>query len=68
MDFETVLSLIPFAAILCAGIFVQAAAGFAAGLLIVPALLWCGYSIPAAQCALAGGYYPAEHLGCLESA
>ena len=52
MDFETVLSLIPFAAILCAGIFVQAAAGFAAGLLIVPALLWCGYSIPAAQCAL----------------
>ncbi len=43
---------LPLVAILCAGIFVQSAAGFAAGLLIVPALLWCGYSIPAAQCSL----------------
>ena len=47
-----ILSLFPFAAILCVGIFVQAAAGFAAGLVIVPALLWFGYSIPAAQCSL----------------
>jgi hypothetical protein len=52
MNVETIFSLIPFAVILCAGIFVQAAAGFAAGLVIVPALLWCGYSIPAAQCSL----------------
>ena len=52
MDVEMILSLLPFAAILCAGIFVQAAAGFAAGLVIVPALLWFGYSIPAAQCSL----------------
>lgn len=44
--------LIALIAILCFGIFVQAAAGFAAGLLIVPALLWSGYSIPAAQSAL----------------
>ena len=52
MDFDTLLSFISFAAILSIGIFVQAAAGFAAGLLIVPALLWCGYTIPDAQCAL----------------
>ena len=52
MDVEMILSLVPFAVILCAGIFVQAAAGFAAGLVIVPALLWFGYSIPAAQCSL----------------
>ncbi|MDA7915297.1 sulfite exporter TauE/SafE family protein [Rubripirellula sp.] len=52
MDVELIISLVPFAVILCAGIFIQAAAGFAAGLVIVPALLWCGYSIPAAQCSL----------------
>ncbi|MFG0263245.1 MAG: TSUP family transporter [Novipirellula sp. JB048] len=46
------VSLTPFALILCAGIFVQSAAGFAGGLLIVPALMWCGYSIPEAQTAL----------------
>lgn len=45
-------SLIALALILCVGIFVQAAAGFAAGLLIVPAMLWCGYSIPEAQTSL----------------
>ena len=50
MDF--IVSMLPFTLILCVGIFVQSAAGFAAGLLIVPALLWCGYSIPAAQCSL----------------
>ena len=49
---ETIVTILPFALILCAGIFVQSAAGFAAGLMIVPALLWCGYSIPAAQCSL----------------
>ncbi|TWU22182.1 Sulfite exporter TauE/SafE [Novipirellula galeiformis] len=46
------VSMLPFALILCVGIFVQSAAGFAAGLLIVPALMWCGYSIPEAQTAL----------------
>ena len=49
---EMLLASIPLVLILCAGIFVQSAAGFAAGLTIVPALLWCGYSIPAAQCSL----------------
>ena len=50
MDY--VISQLPLALILCVGIFVQSAAGFAAGLLIVPALLWCGYTIPEAQCSL----------------
>ena len=49
---EFIISIIPLAIILCVGIFVQSAAGFAAGLLIVPALLWFGYTIPAAQCSL----------------
>ncbi len=49
---DSIVNILPFALILCVGIFVQSAAGFAAGLLIVPALLWCGYSIPAAQCSL----------------
>ncbi len=46
------VSILPFALILCIGIFVQSAAGFAAGLFIVPALMWFGYSIPEAQTSL----------------
>jgi uncharacterized protein len=49
---ETFLSYLPFALIVCSGIFIQAAAGFAAGLIIVPALFWYGYPIPEAQAAL----------------
>ncbi|TWU54605.1 Sulfite exporter TauE/SafE [Rubripirellula tenax] len=45
-------SMLPITLILCLGIFVQSAAGFAAGVLIIPVLLWCGYTIPAAQSAL----------------
>lgn len=48
-DFATLLLL---AAMLSLGIFVQSAAGFAAGLLIVPALLWSGFPIPEAQISL----------------
>jgi uncharacterized protein len=40
------------AIVLSFGIFVQSAAGFAAGLLIVPTLLWAGFSIPEAQASL----------------
>ena len=40
------------AIVLSFGIFVQSAAGFAAGLLIVPTLLWAGFSIPEAQVSL----------------
>ncbi len=49
---ELVTEAIPLTLTLCVGVFVQSAAGFAAGLTIVPALLWFGYSIPAANCAL----------------
>lgn len=49
---EIIYESVPLVAILCLGVFVQSAAGFAAGLTIIPALLWLGYSIPAAQCAL----------------
>lgn len=49
---DGIIAALPIVLILCGGIFVQSAAGFAAGLLIVPALLWCGYTIPAAQSAL----------------
>ena len=49
---EELWTLLPLAAILAAGIFLQAAAGFAAGLLIVPAMLWAGFSIPEAQTSL----------------
>src|SRR6056297_810373 len=45
-------SALPLVAILSTGIFVQAAAGFAAGLLIIPCMLWFGYSIPEAQTSL----------------
>lgn len=60
---ESIVSLLPLAVILCAGIFVQSAAGFAAGLLIVPALLWCGYTIPAAQCCLLVATIPQNAWG-----
>ena len=45
---------LPFILILSVcGVFVQECCGsFAAGLTIIPALLWFGISIPAAQCAL----------------
>ena len=46
------LAMLPLTLILCAGIFVQSAAGFAAGLTIIPAMLWAGYSIPEAQTSL----------------
>src|SRR6056297_1056188 len=49
---ETVIEQWPLVLILCYGIFVQSAAGFAAGLLIVPSLLWFGYLIPESQTSL----------------
>jgi uncharacterized membrane protein YfcA len=49
---DALVSHFPLVLILCVGIFVQSAAGFAAGLLIVPSLLWFDYTIPEAQCSL----------------
>jgi uncharacterized protein len=48
-DLETFVLL---AIVLSLGAFVQAASGFAAGLLIVSVLVWIGYGIPEAQVAL----------------
>lgn len=58
--------LIPWlgiAAVLSIGIFVQAAAGFAAGMLIVPTLLWLGYGIPEASIALLVATVPQNIFG-----
>ena len=55
-------SLLSLFAILCFGIFVQAAAGFAAGLIIVPSLLWFGWNIAEAQAALLVATIP-QNLG-----
>ena len=49
---EALVDSIPFVLILCFGIFVQSAAGFAAGLLIVPSLLYIGYPLPEAQASM----------------
>lgn len=49
---QMVIEQWPLVLILCFGIFVQSAAGFAAGLLIVPSLLWFGYLIPESQTSL----------------
>ncbi len=57
------MSIAPLALILCLGIFVQAAAGFGGGLLIVPSLLWLGYSIPSAQCSLLVATIPQNVFG-----
>ncbi len=50
-------------AVLSIGIFIQAAAGFAAGLLIVSVLSWYGYPIPEAQAALIVATIPQNLLG-----
>jgi uncharacterized membrane protein YfcA len=60
---ETLTNFLPIAAILCLGIFVQSAAGFAGGMLIVPLLMWQGYSIPAAQIALLIAVIPQNLYG-----
>ncbi len=49
--------------VLSLGIFIQAAAGFAAGLLIVSILSWYGYPIPEAQAALIVATIPQNLLG-----
>lgn len=60
---EAIASHLPIAAILCLGIFVQSAAGFAGGMLIVPLLMGYGYSIPAAQVALLVATIPQNLYG-----
>lgn len=59
----TLETLLQLAVILSVGIFVQASAGFAAGLLIVPMLLWTGQAIPEAQTALLVATIPQNLAG-----
>lgn len=61
----TLETLTILAAVLSIGIFVQASAGFAAGLLIVPALVWTGERIPEAQTALLVATIPQNINGVL---
>ncbi|WP_372897411.1 TSUP family transporter [Stieleria sp.] len=49
--------------VLSVGIFVQAAAGFAAGMLVIPTLLWLGYLIPEASMALLVATIPQNIAG-----
>ncbi|MCC9643489.1 TSUP family transporter [Rhodopirellula sp. JC740] len=68
MDFAEVVSdpdTWKLVAVLSLGIFVQAAAGFAAGLLIVPLLLWAGYTIPEAQTSLLVATVPQNIWGVI---
>lgn len=60
---DLLVTLVPVTLILSVGIFVQAAAGFAAGLLIVPSLLWVGYQIPEASTALLIATIPQNLMG-----
>ena len=55
--------MLPLALILCLGIFVQASAGFAAGLIIIPSLLWCGFTIPEAQASMLVATIPQNAWG-----
>lgn len=52
-----------FAAVVCLGIFTQAATGFAAGLVIMPLMLWAGQGIPEAQAALLVSTIPQNTWG-----
>ncbi len=54
---------VQLAMILFLGIFVQSSAGFAAGLIIVPSLLWCGFTIPEAQASLLVATVPQNIAG-----
>ena len=56
---------VPFALVVCVGIFVQSVAGFAAGLIIVPLMLLAGHGIPEAQAALLVATVPQNILGVL---
>lgn len=58
-----VVSWLGISLVLSVGIFVQAATGFAAGMLIVPTLLWLGYLIPEASIALLVATVPQNLYG-----
>lgn len=55
-----------FAAVICLGIFIQSATGFAAGLIIMPLMLWAGQGIPEAQGALLVATIPQNLWGVIQ--
>lgn len=63
MSIFPVEALLPFACVVCVGVFVQAATGFAGGLVIVPLMLWAGHGVPEAQTALLTATIPQNLLG-----
>lgn len=54
---------LPFAFVLCIGVFIQATTGFAAGLVILPLMLWAGHGIPEAQAAMLTATLPPNLWG-----
>ena len=58
--------MLPFAAVVCAGIFVQSATGFAGGLVIIPLMLWAGHGVPEAQTAMLTATIPQNLLGIFQ--
>lgn len=55
--------LVSFAGIVCLGVFVQSATGFAGGLVMIPLMLHFGHGLPEAQTALLTATIPQNSLG-----
>ena len=62
-DPASLFDLVPLAAMLIVGTFIQSASGFAAGLLIMSILVWFDYPIPVAQTALLVATIPQNGWG-----
>ena len=62
-DPASLFNLVPLAAMLIVGTFIQSASGFAAGLLIMSILVWFDYPIPVAQTALLVATIPQNGWG-----
>lgn len=56
-------SFLAMGAVLSLGIFIQSAAGFAAGLVIIPLLMFAGFSLPESQCAMLIATLPQNLIG-----
>lgn len=63
MPLFSIQQFVPFALVVCAGIFTQSATGFAGGLVIIPLMLWAGHGVPEAQTAMLCATMPQNLLG-----
>ena len=54
---------VSFAGIICLGVFVQSATGFAGGLVMIPLMMYFGHGLPEAQTALLTATIPQNSLG-----